>query len=427
MSNKTVALHSQTDNQYFLKGFNKSEIYLLVELTGGKIINEKQRIPLNLSLVIDRSGSMQGEKLEYAKKAVEFVIQNLSITDYLSIIQYDDKIEVVSASGQVKNKEALKQKVSQITARNNTNLSGGMLEGYNQVNASKKGGQVNRVLLLSDGLANEGITEPTKLQDIAQKKFRDDGIGLSTFGVGADFNENLMTNLAEFGGANYYFIDNPDKIPSIFANELQGLLAVVAQNNNLEIVFPAEYLKVANVFGFPYITQNGKIFVKFNDIFAEETKTILVKFDIIKQLDNEIVIESLLSFDDVNVTMNKITEIVKSTIKPTLEESSFKLGMNLKVMESAAFFIANFMYEQALSEMDNRNFENAKAILRETKTYLSTQSTILNNPKKLEDKLKIINDYDIQIDEMKEMTVRDYVVKQKASKSISYDMRKGKV
>ena len=105
---------------------------------------------------------------------------------------------------------------------------------------------VNRALLLSDGLANQGITDEEKLQQIVQKKFREQGIGLSTFGVGSDFNELLMTNLSEYGGANYYFIDSPEKIPEIFAKELEGLLSVVAQSTKLSVKFQSNNLKCSH-------------------------------------------------------------------------------------------------------------------------------------------------------------------------------------
>ena len=180
--------------------------------------------------------------------AVDFVIQNLNSGDYLSIVQYDDHVKVLSHSAQVKDKTSLQKIVNGIVAGGMTNLSGGMLEGYNEVKITQKEGFVNRVLLLSDGLANVGISDPAQLKEIAGRQFRENKIGLSTFGVGADFNEELMMHLSEYGGANYYFIETPDQIPQIFAKELQGLLSVVAQNTVLEIDFPSEFLQPEKVY-----------------------------------------------------------------------------------------------------------------------------------------------------------------------------------
>ncbi len=235
---KIIDFKSYLDNPLYLKGSEKKELYIYIDAKAALVKKDSERVPLNIALVIDRSGSMAGEKLEYVKKATDFVINNLNKNDYLSIVQYDNKVDVVSETQAVTNKKGLHEKVAKIKAGGMTNLSGGMLEGYTQVGVSKKERYVNRVLLLSDGLANEGITDPEKLRSIAQKRFREQGIGLSSFGVGADFNELLMTNLAEYGGANYYFIDMPDRIPEIFAKELEGLLSVVAQNAKLKITFP---------------------------------------------------------------------------------------------------------------------------------------------------------------------------------------------
>jgi Ca-activated chloride channel family protein len=155
-----------------------------------------------------------------------------------------------------------------------------MLEGFNQVKITRKEGYVNRVLLLTDGLANVGITDPSQLYNIVQRQLQENGIGLSTFGVGADYNEELLLQLAERGGANYYFIETPDQIPQLFARELQGLLSVVAQNAMLHITFPSEFLSVAKVFGYLHQVSGNKLSINFNDVFSGEEKAIIVKFNV---------------------------------------------------------------------------------------------------------------------------------------------------
>jgi Ca-activated chloride channel family protein len=193
----------QTENRYWLSDGPKQEFYVYFELSGAKITaEEKKRVPLNISLVLDRSGSMAGDKIAFVKKAAQFVIDNLADGDFLSVVQYDNQIDVVCPSARVQDKTELKRAVEEITSRGMTNLSGGMLSGYEQVSSTKQDKFVNRVLLLSDGLANQGITQPEQLQELTRQKFRDEGIALSTFGVGGDFNEVLMANLSEYGGAN---------------------------------------------------------------------------------------------------------------------------------------------------------------------------------------------------------------------------------
>lgn len=202
----------RADHTYYLRDA-ANDPYLYISLKSGESEECHNRPPLNISLVLDRSGSMAGEKIAYLRRAAKFVIDQLDSRDILSIVNYDNVVEVMSPSAPVRNKEALKGLIDRLTDRGNTNLSGGMLEGYTQVAITKREGYINRVLLLTDGLANEGIIDPARLKAIVQKKLRSDGIAISTFGLGAGYNEDLLTGMAEVGGANYYFIDKAERIP----------------------------------------------------------------------------------------------------------------------------------------------------------------------------------------------------------------------
>ncbi len=185
---------------------NDDAVYLVLTAQAGTINTDVQRSPLNISLVIDRSGSMESEgKLDFVKQACQTVVQNLGNNDQVSVVSYDSYVNVVSKSGKVTDKDQLIRQIGGLSSGGSTNLSGGMLEGYAQTKTTLAAEQVNRVLLLSDGLANQGITDPGELNKIAQTQFEEHGIGLSTFGVGLDFNEDLMTSLAESGTGNYYF------------------------------------------------------------------------------------------------------------------------------------------------------------------------------------------------------------------------------
>ena len=136
--NKPVNWEAKLDNKYFVPNGNKKEIYVYVELQGGENKQDKARAPLNLSLVVDRSGSMSGDKLKYAKQAMDFVIDQLGSEDYLSMVQYDSDVQVLQTSEMVQDKRALHQKVDKIRDGGSTNLCGGMQEGYVQVRSYKR-------------------------------------------------------------------------------------------------------------------------------------------------------------------------------------------------------------------------------------------------------------------------------------------------
>ncbi len=414
------------ENNYWLKSSPKNDFFVYFESQAEKFESNIKRIPLNISLVIDRSGSMGGDKLAFVKKAVKFIIDNLSKDDILSIVQYDDKVEVVSASAKVENKADLHHKVDQIFERNYTNLSGGMLEGFAQVQSTQKQGYVNRVLLLSDGLANEGITDPAQLQNMVQKKFRENGIALSTFGVGADFNEELMRNLSEYGGGNYYFIETPDKIPQIFAEELSGLLSVVAQNAKLSILFPNEYFKCTKVYGYPAEINQHEVKVNFNDVFSEEKKAVLVKFELLKGFEKVLSFDAALDYDDVVKRLEKVKSSFSITLSFTTDENLFRTSVNQQVLEQIVSFVSNDMFEAAVLKADVQDFENAKNMILQVKAYLDAHLKVFPPTEELKKLYQNILDYENNLKVMGEMSREDQLMSQKFSKMSSYSHKRKK-
>lgn len=215
---------------------------------------------------------MAGDKLAYTRKAASFVVNHLSENDYVSVVTFDDEVNVLLPSRQVTNKDALKQMLDQIGPGGSTNLSGGLISGFREVKRRARPNQVNRILLLTDGLANVGLTGPALIDKAGE--IRGAGVGVTTLGVGSDFDEDLLLAMAEKSAGNFYFIENPDRIPAIFAEELQGLLQVVAQGITLKFR-PWAGWKLAGVFGYPpKVTPEGVIF-DIPDMYRGEGKFLL--------------------------------------------------------------------------------------------------------------------------------------------------------
>ena len=200
--------------------------------------------PLDLALVVDRSGSMHGEKLAYAKHAIFGLIDRLLTTDHLSLCAYDDHVDVIFPRHPV-DALVMKANVATVEVRGCTNLSAGLLAGLQQLPAAGKA--LRRVLLLSDGLANSGVTDPAGLADLARQAIGS-GRTVSTFGVGQDFDEDALRAIADAGGGSYYYIASPEDIPTIFREELGELGDVVAQN--LTVHFTPLAAEVVGILGF---------------------------------------------------------------------------------------------------------------------------------------------------------------------------------
>ena len=415
------------ENSYRLDNSIQKNFYLYLETKAKELKPKKERIPLNISLVIDRSGSMAGDKLKYVKDAIHFVIDNLSPDDYLSIVQYSDNVDIVKKSTKVKDKGSLHRLVDQISSSGSTNLSGGMLEGYSQVASTQQNKFVNRVLLLSDGLANRGITDSENLRLIAQKKFREKGIGLSTFGVGVNFNKDLMVNLSEYGSGNFHFIETPDDIPEIFAQELSGLLSVVTQNTKLSIEFPEGYLRCAHVYGYPFEASAGKVEINFNDVFSGELKAVLIKLEVVKPIDKTVKFDVNLSYEDVVDKLESITENHSLKLQLTQNEQKIEEGRNSKVLEQVVYYSANEMFANAIKEVDKRNFEASRKILAQAIEYMETFFKSSPQTEELNTLFAQISDYKSKLKEMETATPIQFNTQQQNANNYQYMNKQKKV
>ncbi|MEH2384443.1 MAG: VWA domain-containing protein [Nostoc sp.] len=192
-------------------------------------IAESPRRHLNLSLVIDRSGSMAGAPLHHALKAAESVVDQLEPDDILSVVVYDDEVDSVVPPQAVTNKAALKNSIHKVRAGGITNLSGGWLKGCEHVKTRLDPQKINRVLLLTDGHANMGIQDPKILTATSGQK-AEEGIITTTLGFAQGFNEDLLIGMARAATGNFYFIQSIDEATEVFSIELDSLRAVVGQN-----------------------------------------------------------------------------------------------------------------------------------------------------------------------------------------------------
>jgi len=418
-----IHLTTNLDNSYY---FDNNNVYLFIDLKADKVGTEHDRSPLNIAVVIDRSGSMADKnKLEYVKKAVDYIIDQTGRDDYISVVTYDDYVDVLQRSAVIRDKSDLRKRVSKLQPGGFTNLSDGMFEGYDQVNDSYSRGYVNRVLLLSDGLANRGITDRYRLADMVRDKNRRNGITISTFGVGNDFNENLMTDIADYGKGNYYYIRNSYDIPEIFANELSGVRNLVGQATKLRVKFPSKYLSLNKVFGYPYDISGDEITIDFKDVFSEQTKSVLIKFNVTRRIDRKLNFESELTYEDVYADFNRVTAADNISLEPAKNKDEYEKGSNEIVQQNVSVFEANDMMETALKEADNGNYDNARTIMKGAQQYMDEQMNTVTASPEMKRQQENMDKYDDDLKSAENKTEEEKSEMQKSGKFDNYNTRKG--
>jgi Ca-activated chloride channel family protein len=249
----------------------------LVKLTG-QLPDSGARIPLNLSLVLDKSGSMHGEKLSAASNAAAFLVRRLHPQDVVSVVAYDDGIETVALPATGDRQHDLPRQIEAITSGGSTNLSGGWLRGRELVDGGKRDKAMNRVILMTDGQANQGIVSPDALAGLCANARRE-GITTSTIGFGADYDERLLRSMADAGGGSTFYIEREDQAVGVFEEEIEGLLSLSAQNVAVEIQLASSVELVAIHHDYPLAeVGNGAKRVEIGDLYAREPRSLLVEF-----------------------------------------------------------------------------------------------------------------------------------------------------
>jgi Ca-activated chloride channel family protein len=263
-----------------IRANGRSRRYLLVEITAPTVALDpaRRRPPVNLAFVLDRSGSMGGHnKLSLAKQAALESIHRLEAEDRFAVVAYDDEIDVVMP-GSTATPEARREaarRLAGIEPRNSTDLHAGWLTGCEQVAEGLQAEGVNRVLLLTDGLANRGVTDPTELARLAYD-LRRRGVTTSTFGVGSDFDEALLQVMADNGGGHFYYAGDVAQMRDHITSEVGETLEVVAREAVLELTLP-ESVRIESLSPFRVEHSGGRARVLLGDMVSGQVLSIALR------------------------------------------------------------------------------------------------------------------------------------------------------
>jgi Ca-activated chloride channel family protein len=241
-------------------------------------LRRHMRPPLSLAIVIDRSGSMEGEPLANAKSAAAKLVDALAPTDAFTVITYSNGAETVFQTSRASddNKRAAEQAIDEIASDGGTCISCGITSGATELARSPLAGMgVARMVLISDGQANAGIYDRDELAQLATETAAK-GVSISTVGVGLDFDELTMTRLADVGHGHYYFVEDTANLAQMFRTELDGMTETVAAD--VRLIVRGVNTNLVEAYGYP-ITQRGRedIVIPVADLRAGETRKVVIR------------------------------------------------------------------------------------------------------------------------------------------------------
>ncbi len=270
-----LSISAQLDRA-FVSERGGGEAYLEVDVIADGKREQGARVPVNAVLVLDRSGSMTGQKLARAKEAARELLTQLNGDDRFALIDFgsDARVLVPSMAATPANTESALALVDGLRAYGGTNLSAALDLAAPQLASGRGTGRTDKVFLASDGQANEGISTRRGLLEVARRDFGTIAT-VSTFGVGDDYDEDMMTSLAAQSGGMTHFIKNANEIVPAFRAELSRATSAVARNVRL-IVTPAPGTRVQQVIG--YESDGG--WVRLPDFAAGERRRVLVKLEL---------------------------------------------------------------------------------------------------------------------------------------------------
>ena len=251
--------------------------YAFVSIVAPQAPPKAGREPLHASFVLDRSGSMGGQKIVLARDAARLALQALRPADRFSLVAYDDEVATVveSTKATAEARRNAIAKLARIDARGSTDLHGGWKEGCDQLAAHLGAQQVGRCLLLTDGQANVGIRDPAELAALAGATRMTARVATSTFGVGEDFDERLLRGMADASGGRFYYIGRPEQIPDLLTSELGELLEVVARDACLVLHLP-KGVDAAPIINLGAAAVTGGIQIRLGDLVSGQQLDVVV-------------------------------------------------------------------------------------------------------------------------------------------------------
>lgn len=344
----------------------------------GRDLPARDRAPINLCVVIDRSGSMSGDRIAFAREGAIEALRRLGPDDWFSLVAYDHRVETLVPPQRVEDRRRIEWIIRSLEVGGNTNLHGGVEQGARELRRMTRAGFLNRLVLLSDGQANVGPSTPHALADLG-RRLAADGITVSTVGIGLGYNEDLMVALSQASEGNAHFVADASDLPRIFAHEVGTASRIVATDIRVRIELP-EGVRIRRTLGRDVVQVPGAQEIEFRDVVAGQTKFAVIEVALPEAARPEV---QTLAHAQATFRLPGSSDELQAAgsvaVRRTAQRAEVEAHVNRDVETAYGSLVVAAAREEAVALADQRRNAEAAAALQRSADTLSSMAARSNN------------------------------------------------
>lgn len=356
---RLVVLEGELGNEFVTAG-EAAQIVSRVRVTTRPLSNAP-RPPINLALVVDTSGSMQGAPISDARDASLALLDTLRAEDRLSVIAFSSETEVLLPTTHLGGADMgeLRRRIGRMEARGTTDLAGGMRAGLEELVRNYQPEGINRLVLLSDGVPNDASTILPLAQAAGER-----GIRITALGLGLDYDETLLGHIAQASGGRFHFVEESSRVADVFRDEVLRFERLLARNLTLELR-PGPGVRIDGVVGQPVELAGGAVRVPLGDLSEGEERDVIVRLSADPRREGATVelMDAVLTFSDAVQNAGSLERRVFLGARATTRGEDLERGRNVEVERAAARMLAAVTTVQAIERAREGQVEEARMIL----------------------------------------------------------------
>lgn len=356
-----------------------SERFLAITLTAPEAAGEWVRRPVDLAVVLDASGSMSARgKFDYAKRAAKLLVGLMEPTDTYTLITFEDDATAVVPATRVHDPAVIQRAIDGIYEGGGTNLYAGLDRATKELENTRNEGAVRRMVVLSDGHANVGITDPTALTGYAAR-LAASGITVSTVGLGLDYNEDLLAQMSDLGGGSYDFVDDPRELEGVFRDELERSAAVIARNTAVHVDLPS-HVELLEVIGWDTTRTDDGWTLWMGDLYAGETRKIIARVRVSGDVEGEIHVASVRADYQDLIEGLQASSHAEAPAHVTRDAHLVAASVDREAAVAAHRAWGNWYLDMSTRAYAEGDLPSSKRLIEEGKRVLESASRKLNAP-----------------------------------------------